>query len=426
MVNTYHNDLHSHPYLCGTIDPESGEITITGMQVVAFKENAGGLFYNPENYTKFDHFFSCKSFTGELVIPDEIDGHPVTRIATGAFYRDKYNEDGVESFNSDIFRPTKLVIGDNVREIGAYAFQELFLTQEVTFGKNVQVIGERAFDRCGAYTSFAIKSWGESLTTIKKRAFSETKPQSFPPLPDTLKVIEKEAFRESRLPDTIIIPPSVETISCTAFHYSSVKNIVILSNSTAIQDKSMLDEIDQSYPYGFFAYYAWSESCMYCYAGSTAEAFAQESCDPYQLIDGDSLLWDGEAVEGNALTNCVGMTEAEMRSHLRIDGTSSEIRIDGLQNGKVVNGTTVTLFHTVAQAPGKVYTVEAVPRLSGDADGNGTLSLMDVAQIVRYLAGGWNVTVDVSNSDVNADGLVNLKDAALLRRYLAGWDVTLR
>ena len=145
-----------------------------------------------------------------------------------------------------------------------------------------------------------------------------------------------------------------------------------------------------------------------------------------ELIDGDSLLWDGEAVEGNALKNCVGMTEAELRTHLGIDGTSSEIQIDGLENGKVVNGTTVTLFHTVAQAPGKVYTVTAVERISGDADGDGTLTLVDVAQLVRYLAGGWNVEVDISNSDVNADGIVNLKDAALLRRFLAGWDVTLR
>ena len=156
------------------------------------------------------------------------------------------------------------------------------------------------------------------------------------------------------------------------------------------------------------------------------EAEASHICDPYQLIDGDSLLWDGEAVEENALTNCVGMTEAELRSHLDIDGTLSEIQIDGLRDGKVVDGTTVTLFHTVAQAPGKVYTVEAVPRLSGDADGDGELSLLDVAQLIRFLVGGWNVTVDASNSDVNADGIVNLKDAVLLRRYLAGWDVTLR
>ena len=91
-----------------------------------------------------------------------------------------------------------------------------------------------------------------------------------------------------------------------------------------------------------------------------------------------------------------------------------------------MDGATVTLFHTVAQAPGKAYTVESVPRVSGDADGDGERTLLDVAQLIRFLVGGWNVTVDASNSDVNADGIVNLKDAVLLRRYLAGWDVTLR
>ena len=97
---------------------------------------------------------------------------------------------------------------------------------------------------------------------------------------------------------------------------------------------------------------------IYCYSGSTAEENALIHGYTYYLIDEDSLLWDGKAVEENTLVFGVGMTEEELRSHLSIDGASSEIRIDGLKDGKVAGGTTITLFHTVAQAPGKVYTVE--------------------------------------------------------------------
>lgn len=62
----------------------------------------------------------------------------------------------------------------------------------------------------------------------------------------------------------------------------------------------------------------------------------------------------------------------------------------------------------------------------GDADGDGAITLQDAAMISRYLAGGWDVTIDNRNSDVNGDGIVNLKDVVLIRRCLAsGWGVTL-
>ena len=73
---------------------------------------------------------------------------------------------------------------------------------------------------------------------------------------------------------------------------------------------------------------------------------------------------------------------------------------------------------------GDSYT-EAIEKLAvGDADEDGEVGLTDVAQITRYLAGGWDIAVDSTVADVNKDGEVNLKDAVLLRRYLAGgWDV---
>ena len=64
-------------------------------------------------------------------------------------------------------------------------------------------------------------------------------------------------------------------------------------------------------------------------------------------------------------------------------------------------------------------------RRPGDTDGDGNIDLADVTILIRYLASGWNVSVQTDEADVNADGKVNLKDAVLIRRALAGWDVTL-
>lgn len=66
-------------------------------------------------------------------------------------------------------------------------------------------------------------------------------------------------------------------------------------------------------------------------------------------------------------------------------------------------------------------------RFPGDADEDGEVTLQDVAVITRWLAGGWNVTINETNSDVNRDEEINLKDVVLIRRFLAGgWNVVLR
>jgi hypothetical protein len=59
-------------------------------------------------------------------------------------------------------------------------------------------------------------------------------------------------------------------------------------------------------------------------------------------------------------------------------------------------------------------------------DSDGEVDLGDVVLLTRYLAGGWNVTVDETVADVNKDGKIDLKDVILIRRYLAGgWGIKL-
>ncbi|MBQ7542144.1 MAG: hypothetical protein IJT44_07635 [Clostridia bacterium] len=68
-----------------------------------------------------------------------------------------------------------------------------------------------------------------------------------------------------------------------------------------------------------------------------------------------------------------------------------------------------------------------VVRMPGDADGNGQITLRDAILISRWLAGGFNITLDLSSADVNGDGIVNLMDVVLIKRYLVGgWGVTLQ
>ncbi|MBE6640436.1 MAG: hypothetical protein E7619_02500 [Ruminococcaceae bacterium] len=60
---------------------------------------------------------------------------------------------------------------------------------------------------------------------------------------------------------------------------------------------------------------------------------------------------------------------------------------------------------------------------TGDASGDGSVNVLDVAIIQRYLA-GWNgyiENIDYFSCDVDRDGVIDIRDAAYLERHLAGW-----
>lgn len=73
------------------------------------------------------------------------------------------------------------------------------------------------------------------------------------------------------------------------------------------------------------------------------------------------------------------------------------------------------------------YNTEPSERTPGDVNNDGCVDLVDVILIRRYLAGGWNVTINTANADVDGDEEVTLQDVILIRRYLAGgWNVQLK
>jgi hypothetical protein len=56
----------------------------------------------------------------------------------------------------------------------------------------------------------------------------------------------------------------------------------------------------------------------------------------------------------------------------------------------------------------------------GDVNGDGQLNVLDITLIRRYIAGGYDVTVDSDVADINKDGNINVLDITLIRRHIAG------
>jgi hypothetical protein len=59
-----------------------------------------------------------------------------------------------------------------------------------------------------------------------------------------------------------------------------------------------------------------------------------------------------------------------------------------------------------------------VIKIVGDINDDGIIDVADVITLRRYLAGGYDITIDESSADMNDDGLITITDVLLLRRFL--------
>ena len=65
-------------------------------------------------------------------------------------------------------------------------------------------------------------------------------------------------------------------------------------------------------------------------------------------------------------------------------------------------------------------TIQIIDYIPGDLNGDGIVNTTDVVFLRRFVAGGYNVTINEAAADVNDDGLINTTDAVYIRRYIAG------
>ena len=161
--------------------------------------------------------------TGELIIPDTIEGNPVTRIGNSAFLfctsltgitiPDGVTTTGYFSF-AYCTSLTSITIPDSVISIGDFAFEACNILISITIPDSVISIGHFAFNECISLTNITI---GDGLTSIESGAFYRCISLTSIILPDTLTSIGAGAFGHCTSLTRITIPDSVTNIGGGAF-----------------------------------------------------------------------------------------------------------------------------------------------------------------------------------------------------------------
>ncbi|MDB4404206.1 leucine-rich repeat domain-containing protein, partial [Akkermansiaceae bacterium] len=171
--------------------------------------------------------------TGELIIPDTIEGNAVTSIGQSAFYR--------------CTRLTSITIGNGVTSIGDWAFDGCTSLKSITIPDNVTSIGASAFNACTSLTTIEVGGGNVNYTDVNGVLFNKEKTVllTYPAgktgdnytIPNSVTSIGNVAFRYCSSLTSITIPDGVTSIGRRAFYEcSSLTSITIPDAVTSIGD----------------------------------------------------------------------------------------------------------------------------------------------------------------------------------------------
>ncbi len=146
--------------------------------------------------------------------------------------------------------------------------------------------------------------------------------------------------------------------------------------------------------------------------GSALSGMSFTSPKGEALQSGCLLPWDAESVDEEAIQDGVIATltfqiaeNAEPNDIAQINVTC----IDALDKD--------ALPLSVSTFAGQLQVLTYTP---GDVNDDGEITTTDVVYLRRFIAGGYNVTINELAGDVNNDGMYTTTDVVYIRRYIAG------
>lgn len=175
-----------------------------------------------DGFTWVDHYSEItitgyKGMSNDLVIPDQINGKPVTEIQAGAF-------NGFSSLNS-------IIISENIRTIGRNAFYDCTGLKQLTLKEGLETISEYAFYNCTSLESVELPS---TLTSVKQ-AFINCSSLSDITIQPGITSLDNAFYMCTGL-KSIVIPDGVTDLSNAFSGCTSLENVVIPDSVTNMEN----------------------------------------------------------------------------------------------------------------------------------------------------------------------------------------------
>ncbi len=171
-----------------------------------------------DNFPRYNN--DTQKPTGEIIIPEAVNGYKVTAIGKYAF--------------STCKAVTSITIPESVTIIGHGAFGSCSALSKVIIPNSVTTIEGYVFDECDALTKITIPN---SVTRIASYAFYDCDGLTEITIPNSITTIEAHTFRGCEALSKVVIPNSVTTIMNDAFYYCpNIRSIDIPNSVTSIGD----------------------------------------------------------------------------------------------------------------------------------------------------------------------------------------------
>ena len=187
----------------------------------------------PSKITRIGESAFEESGLKEIVIPAS-----VKRLNTSAFKKSALEtvkmSDGLTIIDREAFREcvslSIITFGKNIQSIGNYAFYGCDALPAVTLPNSVTSLGENAFEECDILADVQL---GTGLTEIPSYAFHQCQKLKSIILPYRIKEIKDHAFTNCTAMTSITIPRAVTAIASNVFSYPGKMTIYGVSGTYA-------------------------------------------------------------------------------------------------------------------------------------------------------------------------------------------------